>query len=169
MTCFPTSMHWPCFPPQDHINTSRLCSAGSELPTSSPTSMLLCSSPRGTFGSDALATASAATSSPPSAMTSVPLASGLPRGAGACSADSLGRQHVRLQTRQFRRWNTGSPLDRISRGEARTSQVTGPSSSYVPWCNTSPDSTPPGPLLDEKFSGKNRHRLHEKQNARHPE
>ena len=48
---------------------------------------------------------------------------------------------------------TGSPFHRISRGETRTSQVTGSSSSYVPWCNTSPDSTPPNPLLYEKLLG----------------
>ncbi len=75
------------------------------------------------------------------------------RGADACSANWNGDQHVRLQTRQFWRWITGSPSDRISRGGTRTSQVTGPSSSYVPWCNTSPDSTPPSPLLFEKLSG----------------
>ena len=75
------------------------------------------------------------------------------RGADACSANWNGDQHVRLQTRQVWRWITGSPSDRISRGMTRTSQVTGPSSSYVPWCNTSPDSTPPSPLLFEKLSG----------------
>ncbi len=56
-------MHWSCFPPKDHINTSRLCSVGSELPISSPTSTLIRSSP---------------TSLAPSAVTSVPLVDDLP-------------------------------------------------------------------------------------------
>ncbi len=33
---FPTSMRRSWFPPEDHINTSHLCSAGSESPTCSP-------------------------------------------------------------------------------------------------------------------------------------
>jgi hypothetical protein len=45
-------------------------------------------------------------------MASVPLASGLPPGAGACSDDSLGGRRVRLQTHRFWRWITGSPFDR---------------------------------------------------------
>jgi hypothetical protein len=42
----------------------------------------------------------------------------------------------------------GSPVLRdtgIGRGEARASQVTGPSSSYVPWSNTPPDTIPSSP------------------------
>ncbi len=39
------SMHQTWFPPEDHIHTGRLCSIGSELPTSSPTSTLVCSPP----------------------------------------------------------------------------------------------------------------------------
>ena len=46
----------------------------------------------------------------------------------------LGGQHARLRTRQFRRWITGSPSDRITRGKTRASQVTRTSSWYVPWC-----------------------------------
>jgi hypothetical protein len=86
-------MRWSWFPPEDPINTGRLCSAGSESPTGSPTSKLVCSPP---------------TPSPPSAAASVPLATGLPPGAGACSADFLDGQHVRLPTRQLWRWITGS-------------------------------------------------------------
>ncbi len=102
VTSSPTSMRWSWFPPEDHISTGRLCSAGSELPTSSPASKLIFSPP---------------TPLPPSAAAPVPLANDLPPGAGACSAEGLGGRRVRLQTRQFRRWITGSPLDRISRGE----------------------------------------------------
>jgi len=50
------------------------------------------------------------------------------------SADCLSGRHARLQTRQLRRSITGSPSDQNSRGETRASRVTGPSSSYVPWC-----------------------------------
>jgi len=53
------------------------------------------------------------------------------------SADSLGDQRVRLQTRQFWRSITGSPSNRNSRGETWASRVTGPSSSCVPWCTRS--------------------------------
>ena len=75
-------------------------------------------------------------------------------GAGACSAECLGGQHVRLQTRQLRRWITGSPYHRYLPRRDRASQVTGPSSSYVPWCNTPPDSTTPRPYFSvEKIRG----------------
>ena len=57
-------MHPTWFPPEALLHTGRLRSAGSESPTSSPASQLLCSPP---------------TSPPPSAAASVPLASGLPR------------------------------------------------------------------------------------------
>src|SRR5262249_20713243 len=42
----------------------------------------------------------------------------------------------------------GSPVLRdtgIGRGEARASQVPGPSSSYVPWSNTPPETPPSSP------------------------
>jgi hypothetical protein len=58
------SMHRSCFPPEALLHTGRLRSAGSELPTSSPASSLVCSPP---------------TSSLPSAAAPVPLAGGLPR------------------------------------------------------------------------------------------
>src|SRR5215470_18683397 len=44
----------------------------------------------------------------------------------------------------------GSPALRktgVCRGEARASQVTGPSSSCVPWSNTPPDTSPSSPKL----------------------
>jgi hypothetical protein len=93
-------MHQTWFPPVDPIHTGRLCSAGSEVPTSSPTSKLVCSPP---------------TSSPPSAATSVPLVGGLPRyrslffAGRACPCQHAAR----------RRRITGSPKDRVSsrRGE----------------------------------------------------
>ncbi len=55
---------------------------------------------------------------------------------------------------------TGSPSDRITRGKTGASQVTGPSSSYVPWCTRrlrllphfGPDPSSPL-LLFEKISG----------------
>jgi len=65
VTSSPTSMRWSWFPPEVPISTGRLCSAGSESPTSSPTSKLLFGPP---------------TPLPPSAAAPVPLASGLPRG-----------------------------------------------------------------------------------------
>ena len=49
----------------------------------------------------------------------------------------------------------GSPALRKtgnSRGNARASRVTGPSSSCVPWCNTPPDSTPPRPYFSSRRS-----------------
>jgi len=39
------SKHWAWCPPEVHTNTGRLCSAGSKLPTRSPTSTLVCSPP----------------------------------------------------------------------------------------------------------------------------
>ena len=130
-------MHWSWFPPEDHINTGRLCSAGSELPTSPPASKLVCSPP---------------TPSPPSAATSVPLVRGLPLGqtlvlpivsttdACACKRASFG---------------DGSPALRhsgFSRGKERASRVTGLSSSYAPWCNIPPDTAPPRPYFSSRRS-----------------
>ena len=58
----------------------------------------------------------------------------------------------------------------LSRGETRASQVTGPSSSCVPWCNTSPDAILYSPtLLIREVLRRGRHRLRKEQNARHPE
>jgi hypothetical protein len=64
------------------------------------------------------------------------------RGTCACAAYLISNQHVRLPTRQLSRRRTGSPSHWIFRGKTRTSQVTGPSPSYLPWCNTSPVGIP---------------------------
>ena len=45
VTWLPMSGHRSWCPPQVHINTGRLCSAGSSLPDRSPTSTLVCSPP----------------------------------------------------------------------------------------------------------------------------
>jgi len=87
-------------PPEDLLHTGRLCSAGSESPTRSPASKLVCSPP---------------TSSPPSAAASVPLANGLPR----CRSLFCARRACACQHAARRRRVTGSPQDRIPsrRGE----------------------------------------------------
>src|SRR5262249_21264153 len=81
---------------------------------------------------------------PPSATAPVPLASGLPRCGRlfcACEADDTCARNVPCV-------GDGSPALRktgIGRGEARASQVTGPSSSSVPWSNTPPETPPSSP------------------------
>jgi hypothetical protein len=65
--------------------------------------------------------------------------------AGACSVP-YGRRPVRPPT--CRASETGHRLSAkpaYLQGEARASQVTGPSSSCVPWSNTPPDTTPSSP------------------------
>src|SRR5262247_1268678 len=67
-------------------------------------------------------------------------------GAGACSMPLVGpttRAPANVSC-----VGDGSPVLRateIGRGEARASQVTGPSSSYVPWSNTPPETPPSSP------------------------
>jgi hypothetical protein len=81
---------------------------------------------------------------PPSATAPVPLASGLPRCGRlfyATWADNTCARYVSCV-------GDGSPALRqtgMCRGEARASQVTGPSSSCVPWSNTPPDTIPSSP------------------------
>ncbi len=81
---------------------------------------------------------------PPSATAPVPLASGLPRcGRLFCAswADDPCAHNVPCV-------GDSSPALRktgVCRGEARASQVTGPSSSCVPWSNTPPDTIPYSP------------------------
>ena len=81
---------------------------------------------------------------PPSATAPVPLAGGLPRcGRLFCApwADDTCARNVSCV-------GDGSPALRetgMCRGEARASQVTGPSSSCVPWSNTPPDTSPSSP------------------------
>ncbi len=76
---------------------------------------------------------------PPWATALVPLANGLPRcGRFFCAseADDTCARNVSCV-------GDGSPALRetgMGRGEARASQVTGPSSSCVPWSNTPPDT-----------------------------
>ncbi len=93
-------MHQTWFPPVDPIHTGRLGSAGSESPTGSPASTLVCSPP---------------TSSPPSAAASVPLAGGLPR----CRSLFFAGSACACQHAARRRRITGSPQDRVCsrRGE----------------------------------------------------
>jgi len=87
-------------PPEDLLHTGRLCSAGSESPTSSPASKLICSPP---------------TSPPPSVATSVPLANGLPR----CRRLFFAGRACACQHAARRRRVTGSPQHRVPsrRGE----------------------------------------------------
>ena len=86
---------------------------------------------------------------PPSATAPVPLAGGLPRcGRLFCAswADDTCARNVSCV-------GDGSPALRktgMCRGEARASQVTGPSSSCVPWSNTPPDTTPSSPTYTER-------------------
>ena len=81
---------------------------------------------------------------PPWATAPVPLADGLPRCGRlfyATWADNPCARNVSCV-------GDGSPALRetgMGRGEARASQVTGPSSSCVPWSNTPPDTIPSSP------------------------
>ena len=82
---------------------------------------------------------------PPSATAPVPLAGSLPRcGRFFCAseADDTCARNVPCV-------GDSSPALRktgVCRGEARASQVTGPSSSCVPWSNTPPDTIPSSPI-----------------------
>ena len=76
---------------------------------------------------------------PPSATAPVPLAPGFPR----CGCFFWAFQADDTCTRHVSCVGDGSPALRhagIGRGEARASQVTGPSLSYVLWSNTPPDT-----------------------------
>ena len=124
MTCSPMSAHWAWFSPEDHIDTGRLCSAGFRRYPRSPTSTLLCSPPTPCLRR-------------PRLRFPLPVAY---LDASACSVP-CGRRHVRSPNVSC--VGDGSPALRktgMSRGEARASQVPGPSSSYVPWSNTPPDT-----------------------------
>jgi hypothetical protein len=100
--------------------------------------------PRVSLFPDVFARMPPSDSLPPSATAPVPLAHGLPRcGCFFCAseADDTCTRHVSCV-------GDGSPALRhagICRGEARASQVTGPSSSYVPWSHTPPETTPSSP------------------------
>jgi hypothetical protein len=75
---------------------------------------------------------------PPSATALVPLACGLPRCGRLCCAceadDTCARHGSCVGDGSSALRHTG-----VYRGEARASQVTGPSSASVPWSNTPPD------------------------------
>ena len=124
VTCSPMSRHWAWFPPEVHTNTGRLCSAGSrgapvpQRPRSYAALRLPASFGRG----------SGSPCRRPTSMRALVLC-------------RVGRRHVRSLT--CRASETGHRLSArpgMGRGEARASQVTGPSSSYVPWSNTPPDT-----------------------------
>src|SRR5262249_16382514 len=81
---------------------------------------------------------------PPSATAPVPLASGLPR----CRRLFCALWPTTRAPANASCVGDNSPALReagMGRGEARASQVPGPSSSYVPWSNTPPDTPPPRP------------------------
>jgi len=82
---------------------------------------------------------------PPLAVALVPLASGLPRCRRLFCAPLGPTTRAPANVSCV---GDGSPVLRdtgIGRGEARASQVPGPSSSYVPWSNTPPETCPSSP------------------------
>ena len=130
VTSSPRSRPRAWFPPEAHINTGRLCSAGSGA-TRSPTSSLVCSPPN---------------PSHPSVLASVPLARTY------LDADALLgpiHGHATPPPAEAPRSESGhrcsAPPDSL-RGGVRVSQVTRSSSSYVPWSYTPPCSKPTLPL-----------------------
>ena len=157
VTWYATSGRCPWVPPEAHTDTGRLCSAGSRddpVPRRhrSYAALRLPASVGHGSGSPC--------QWPPSWRTLV-----------LCL---VGRRHVRPPT--CRASETGHRLSRTPeclRGEARASQVARPSSSYVLWSNTPPDTAPSspnscrGPLLpsiysstlgireDDRFRGRN--------------
>jgi len=142
-----------------------LRSAGSELPTSSPTSRLVCSPPRGTFGSHALAKRSlAATPSPTTYLLGQALFCRLSRRparapANAPASEIDHRLSVRPETPEERQGPPGllgRPLP-----ACRTRSL-----SAAPPLRIRPLLTPTS-LREDLRRG--RRRLHGKQNARHPE
>src|SRR5712691_7550930 len=118
------STHWAWFPPEGHIDTGRLCSAwvqGCPVPQR----------PRSYAALRLPASFGRGSGSPCRRPTSM-------RALVLCR---VGRRHVRSLT--CRASETGHRLSArpgMGRGEARASQVTGPSSSYVPWSNTPPET-----------------------------
>ena len=146
-----TSTRWTWFPLKAHTNTGRLCSAGSgrhPVPRR-PRSYAALRLPR-----------------LPRSRLRFPLSTTY-LDAEACSEPAA------PASAYAQRVGDGSPVLRTTgfvRGEARTSQVTGPSSSGVPWCNTPPDTSRSSPKLPQGGSLRsNCRRLHAFQNARHPE
>ena len=123
------SRHWPWFPPEVPINTGGLCSAGSGCHAV----------PRLRRSYAALrlpAPFSHRSGSPCEWPTSMRALCSMPQG-----ADDTCARNVPCV-------GDGSPALRqtgMCRGEARASQVTGPSSSSVPWSNTPPETPPSSP------------------------
>src|SRR5215475_4647026 len=120
------SAHWAWFSSEDHIDTGRLCSAGFRRYPRSPTSTLVCSPPTPCLRR-------------PRLRFPLPVAY---LDASACSVPTT-RALTNVSC-----VGDGSPALRktgMGRGEARASQVPGPSSSYVPWSNTPPETPPSSP------------------------
>ena len=147
VTCRPMSKPWAWFPSEVPTNTGRLCSAASRgapvphRPRSSAALRLPASCGRGS-GSPG--------QRPPSLRALV-----------LCR---VGRRPVRSLT--CRASETGHRLSArpgMGRGEARASQVPGPSSSYVPWSHT-----PPETLLASPATRRGRCGLHVMQPSGHP-
>ena len=130
------SAHWAWCSSEDHIDTGRLCSAGSRrypVPRNRGRARLQPSD-----------------SPPPSATAPVPLASGLPR----CKRLFCALWPTTRALTNVSCVGDGSPALRktgMGRGEARASQVPGPSSSYVPWSNTPPDTGLSSPTWTERL------------------
>ena len=126
VTCPPMARPWPWFPPEVPLNTGGLCAAGAgghAVPRlrRSSAALRLPAPFRHRSGSPG---------SWPPAMRAL---CSLPQG-----ADDTGARHVPCV-------GDGSPALRhagMGRGEARASPGTGPSSSYVPWSHTPPETPP---------------------------
>jgi hypothetical protein len=134
VTWIATSTRWAWVPPAAHIDTGRLYSAGSR---SGPGPRCPCSS------------------------AALRLPAPLGHGSGSpCrwppSMPALVLCLVRPTTRAPAHVSCvgdGSPARRkagVCRGEARVSQVTGPSSSCVPWSNTPPATAPSSPTRNQQ-------------------
>jgi hypothetical protein len=146
VTCRPMSKHWTWFPSEVHTSTGRLCSAGSR---GAPVPQRL----RSYAALRLPASVGHRSGSPCVWLTSM-------RVLVLCLvADDTCTRHVSCV-------GDGSPALRetgMGRGEARASQVTGPSSSCVPWSNTPPD-TP----LSSPTSRRGRYGLQVIQHPGHP-
>jgi hypothetical protein len=133
VTWYATSRRCPWVPSAAHTDTGRLCSAGSKDHPRSPTSSLVCSPPTPFLHRPPLRFP---LRWPPSWRTLL-----------LCPQ---GRRHVRPPT--CRASETGHRLSATPeylRGEVRASQVARPSSSYVLWSNTPPDTVPSSPTTAE--------------------
>jgi hypothetical protein len=144
------SGHGPWFPPQDHRNPGRLCSAGARLPCRAPPSWLLCSPP---------------TPCPHQPRLRFPW-----RWPPSMRALVLCPQADDTCARTVPCVGDGAPALRetgMGRGEARASPVTGPSSASVLWSNTPPDTTPS--LPQKHLTQRAVVAFDELQHSRHPD